>query len=97
MPSIMQPLREEHQELLPQIERLRAVADVIGDASVETLQQAVDEVYAFLTLQLIPHAHAEECMEALFDQERCECRNLGEHEEAQVEAERRRWTAGAGA
>ena len=60
MPSIMQPLREEHQELLPQIERLRAVADVIGDASVETLQQAVDEVYAFLTLQLIPHAHAED-------------------------------------
>lgn len=43
-----------------------------------------------------PHAHAGECMEALFDQERCECRNLGEHEEAQVEAERRRWTAGAG-
>ena len=38
----------------------RAVADVIGDASVETLQQAVDEVYAFLTLQLIPHAHAED-------------------------------------
>jgi iron-sulfur cluster repair protein YtfE (RIC family) len=60
MPSIMQPLREEHQELLPQIERLRAVADVIGDVSVETLQQAVDEVYAFLTLHLIPHAQAED-------------------------------------
>jgi iron-sulfur cluster repair protein YtfE (RIC family) len=60
MPSIMQPLREEHQELLPQIERLRAVADIIGDASVETLQQAVDEVYAFLTLHLIPHAQAED-------------------------------------
>ena len=60
MPSIMQPLREEHQELLPQIEHLRAVADVIGDASVETLQRAVDEVYAFLTLHLIPHAHAED-------------------------------------
>jgi hypothetical protein len=25
MPSIMQPLREEHQELLPQIERERTV------------------------------------------------------------------------
>ena len=60
MSSIMQPLREEHQELLPQIERLRAVADVIGDASVETLQRAVDEVYSFLTLHLIPHAHAED-------------------------------------
>ncbi len=41
-------------------------------------------------------AHAEECLEALFDQERCACRNLGEHEAAQVDAERRRWTAGAG-
>jgi iron-sulfur cluster repair protein YtfE (RIC family) len=56
----MQPLREEHQELLPQIERLRAVADLVGDASAETLRHAVDEVYAFLTLHLIPHAHAED-------------------------------------
>jgi iron-sulfur cluster repair protein YtfE (RIC family) len=60
MPSIMQPLREEHQELLPQIERLCAVADLVGDVPTETLQQAVDEVYAFLTQQLIPHAHAED-------------------------------------
>ena len=60
MSSIMQPLREEHQELLPQIERLRAVADLVGDASAETLRHAVDEIYAFLTLHLIPHAHAED-------------------------------------
>jgi iron-sulfur cluster repair protein YtfE (RIC family) len=60
MPSIMQPLREEHQELLPQIERLHAVADLVGDASAETLRHAVDEVYAFLTQHLIPHAHAED-------------------------------------
>jgi hypothetical protein len=36
--------------------------------------------------------HAEECMEALFDRERCGCADLGEREEAEVEAERRRWT-----
>jgi hypothetical protein len=35
--------------------------------------------------------HAEECLEALFDQERCECHDLGAREEAEVEAERRRW------
>jgi iron-sulfur cluster repair protein YtfE (RIC family) len=60
MSSIMQPLRDEHQELLPQIERLRTIADLVGDASAETLRHAVNEVYAFLTLHLIPHAHAED-------------------------------------
>jgi hemerythrin-like domain-containing protein len=60
MPSIMQPLREEHQELLPEIERLRAIADLVNDAPAEVLQQAIDEVYTFLTLHLIPHAHAED-------------------------------------
>ena len=33
-------------------------------------------------------------MEALFDRERCGCADLGEREEAEVEAERRRWAAG---
>ncbi|HET9222011.1 MAG TPA: hemerythrin domain-containing protein [Roseiflexaceae bacterium] len=60
MSSIMQPLREEHQELLPQIERLRTVADLVGDASAETVRHAVDEIYAFLTRHLIPHALAED-------------------------------------
>jgi hypothetical protein len=37
-------------------------------------------------------ARAEQCMEALFDAERCECHDLGVREEAGIEAERRRWT-----
>jgi hypothetical protein len=32
-----------------------------------------------------------QCAEALFDQERCACHDLGEREEAALEAERRRW------
>jgi hypothetical protein len=28
--SVMQPLRDEHAELLPQIETIRRVADVVG-------------------------------------------------------------------
>ena len=36
-------------------------------------------------------ARAEECMEALFDPARCSCVRLGEREEAEIEAERRRW------
>jgi hypothetical protein len=39
-------------------------------------------------------ARAEECMEALFDPERCECVGLGEREQAALEAERRRWVQG---
>jgi hypothetical protein len=40
-------------------------------------------------------ARADACMEVLFDPERnCRCADLGEHEEAVLEAERRRW-AGA--
>ena len=37
---------------------------------------------------------AEECMEALFDPARCACVRLGEREEAELEAERRRWAEG---
>jgi hypothetical protein len=36
-------------------------------------------------------ARAEECMETLFDSARCACGGLGEREEAEIEAERRRW------
>jgi hypothetical protein len=37
-------------------------------------------------------ARAEECMETLFDSARCACGGLGEREEAEIEAERRRWS-----
>jgi hypothetical protein len=44
-----------------------------------------------LTPEEARDARAEECMEALFDPARCACTSLGEREEAEVEAERRRW------
>ena len=42
---------------------------------------------------------AEECLETLYDRERCACAcaDLGEREEAEVEAERRRWAQAQGA
>ena len=55
-----QPLRDEHKELLPHIERLRTMADAIGTAPLESVRRGVDEVYTFLTDQLTPHAQAEE-------------------------------------
>lgn len=60
MPPLTQPLRDEHLELLPHIERLRTVADAIGMAPSESVRQGVEEVYTFLTQQLTPHAQAEE-------------------------------------
>ena len=60
VPPLTQPLRDEHLELLPHIERLRAVADAIGMAPGESVRQGVEEVYTFLIQQLTPHAQAEE-------------------------------------
>lgn len=60
MVTLTQPLRDEHKELLPHIELLRTIADVIGEASIASLRRSVDEAYAFLTQHLLPHAQAEE-------------------------------------
>jgi len=60
MVRLTQPLRDEHKELLPHIELLCTVADSIGEAPIDSLRRGVDEVYAFLTHHLLPHAQAEE-------------------------------------
>ncbi|MHB8684696.1 MAG: hemerythrin domain-containing protein [Dehalococcoidia bacterium] len=60
MATTTQPLRDEHRELLPHVESLRAAADSVGEASMEDLRRAVDAAYDFLSGHLIPHAQAEE-------------------------------------
>lgn len=60
MPLLTQPLRNEHQELLPHIERLRLVADAVGATAVDTLRRQVDDAHGFLTHHLLPHAQAED-------------------------------------
>lgn len=60
MTNLTQPLREEHKELLPEIEVLRQVADLIGTAPLLTLREQIDAAYDFLAHHLIPHAEAEE-------------------------------------
>jgi iron-sulfur cluster repair protein YtfE (RIC family) len=55
-----QPLREEHQELLPHITALLTAADMVGEASIADLHHEVDAAYGFLTGHLVPHAMAEE-------------------------------------
>lgn len=58
MPLVTQPLRDEHRELLPLLERVRIAADRIGSGS--TSMEAVDSAYEFLSEHLVPHALAEE-------------------------------------
>jgi iron-sulfur cluster repair protein YtfE (RIC family) len=60
MATLTQPLRDEHKELLPHIERLREVGDLVGEVPLETLKRGVDEAYDFLAHHLIPHAQAED-------------------------------------
>jgi iron-sulfur cluster repair protein YtfE (RIC family) len=58
--TTMQPLKDEHQQLLPHIEHLRSVADDVGEVPPEPLARAVGEAHRFLTEELIPHAEAED-------------------------------------
>jgi iron-sulfur cluster repair protein YtfE (RIC family) len=60
MANLTQPLREEHQELLPHIEAIRQVADAIGEVPLSELRSQLDSVYDFLAHHLLPHAQAEE-------------------------------------
>jgi iron-sulfur cluster repair protein YtfE (RIC family) len=60
MNTLTQPLREEHKELLPHIDRIRQVAEKIGEAPIANIRGGVEEVYDFLANQLKPHAEAEE-------------------------------------
>jgi hemerythrin-like domain-containing protein len=53
-------LHEEHAHLLAHVERLRDVADAVGEVDLPSLHAAVDGVYAFLSHQLLPHAEVED-------------------------------------
>jgi iron-sulfur cluster repair protein YtfE (RIC family) len=60
MDTLTQPLRNEHEELRPHIERLRQAAEAVGNAPPAVLRDLLDEVYDFLVHHLIPHAQAED-------------------------------------
>ncbi len=60
MNTLTQPLREEHKELFPSVDRIRQVAELIGDAPIAEIRRGVDEVYDFLANHLKPHAEAED-------------------------------------
>lgn len=59
-PPLTRPLREEHKELLPRVQELRATADMVGEAPPGELLKAIDACLGFLEQHLLPHAEAEE-------------------------------------
>lgn len=58
--SAFRPLHEEHRALLPHVERLRELADRLGELSPGETASRVAEAHDFLTRHLMPHAEAEE-------------------------------------
>ncbi len=60
MISLTQPLRDEHKELFPHVDRIRQVAEMIAEAPQSDIRNGVEEVYDFLANHLKPHAEAEE-------------------------------------
>lgn len=60
MNTLTQPLRDEHKELYPSVDRIRFVAETIGELPVAEIRRGVDEVYNFLANDLKPHAEAED-------------------------------------
>lgn len=60
MNTLTQPLRDEHQELFPSVDRIRQVAELIGEAPIAEIRRGVEEVYDFLANHLKPHAEAED-------------------------------------
>ena len=60
MNILTQPLHNEHKELFPSVDRIRQVAERIGEAPIAEIRQGVEEVYDFLAYHLKPHAEAEE-------------------------------------
>lgn len=60
MNTLTQPLREEHKELFPSVDRIRFVAEIIGTAPTAEIRRGIDEVYDFLANHLKPHAEAED-------------------------------------
>lgn len=60
MTSVMQPLKDEHQELLPHIEFLREAGTLVESGSEADSLRAVEDAHAFLVHHLIPHAVAED-------------------------------------
>jgi iron-sulfur cluster repair protein YtfE (RIC family) len=60
MLQIMQPLRDEHAELMPRLGLLRMAAEAVDGPSRAALDELLRDAVAFLQQDLLPHAQVEE-------------------------------------
>jgi iron-sulfur cluster repair protein YtfE (RIC family) len=60
MPSLTQPLRDEHHELYPYVEEIRLAGDSVYESLTTNAHARIEDTYKFLAHHLIPHARAEE-------------------------------------
>jgi iron-sulfur cluster repair protein YtfE (RIC family) len=58
----MQPLRDEHKELWPHVEKLLSIAGTVGQSDPAAIRRDLEEAFEFLNGHLIPHAVAEDCV-----------------------------------
>jgi iron-sulfur cluster repair protein YtfE (RIC family) len=59
MSMTVQTVREEHDQFVPYLESVRAIADSIGTISEESVLAHSSEIHEFLAHRLLPHAVAE--------------------------------------
>lgn len=62
MTKAMDPLREEHREIFPEIQVLRTVADTAQETPFHELKALTDRSLRFLQGTLVPHAEAEDAV-----------------------------------
>lgn len=62
MNALMQPLRDEHRELLPHINAMRLAGEAAARGDVETARVGARSALRFLDNHLHPHAAAEEAV-----------------------------------
>ncbi len=58
--AVARRFRAEHRTLLPEVKRIRGVADRLGSLPPAAAKSELQQVYEFLTRELLPHEEAED-------------------------------------
>ena len=69
MPTVVEPLRDEHKRFTEPLEAIRQAAERVGELPLLEVRSQIDDVHAFLVERFIPHSRAEEATEPLVDAE----------------------------
>jgi heavy metal translocating P-type ATPase len=59
-PELSEELRSEHERLIPQLDRVRKVADELDEQTPDEALRSLEEVLTFLVEEILPHEEADE-------------------------------------